>query len=183
MTKLRVVHAFSAGGVVYRPLAPAAPVIPSTPDATDGVTGTITESTPNRFEIVFEIVLVGHPEAGPVPGLWVLPKGTPRAGETPEETARREVREETGIVPRIVGELGTIHYWFTRKSVRYSKEVQHFLMEAVGGDVAQHDHEYAEARWFPLSEAIARLAHENEADVVRRAERLLTERFTPQGQA
>jgi hypothetical protein len=66
--------------------------------------------------------------------------------------------------------------------VRFSKEVQHFLMEAVGGDVAQHDHEYAEARWFPLTEAIARLVHENEAEVARRAERLLAERFTPQSQ-
>jgi 8-oxo-dGTP pyrophosphatase MutT (NUDIX family) len=153
MTRPRVVHAFSAGGVVYRPSS-------ATPGA----------ATPDGQP--FEVVLVGHP----VEEVWVLPKGTPVAGETPEQTAVREVREETGVAPRIVGDLGSIQYWFSRRGVRYHKEVRHYLMEAVGGSVADHDHEYAEARWFGLEEAIARLTHENEAEVVRRAVAALRER-------
>jgi 8-oxo-dGTP pyrophosphatase MutT (NUDIX family) len=158
MTRPRVVHAFSAGGVVYRPPS-AAPADAARAGASPA----------------FEVVLVGHlPEE-----IWVLPKGTPQDGETPEQTALREVREETGIQPHIVGDLGSIQYWFTRRGVRYHKEVRHYLMEAVGGSVAEHDHEYAEARWFPIQEAITRLAHENEAGVVRRAVAALDARFDP----
>lgn len=158
MSRARVVHAFSAGGVVYRLIAAAEPGA---------------EKAASRFEVV----LVGHPSEES----WVLPKGTPVAGETPEETALREVREESGIQPRIVGDLGSIQYWFTRKGVRYHKEVRHYLMEAVGGSVAEHDHEYAEARWFPIEEAIARLTHENEAGVARRAAEELARRFGGSG--
>ena len=60
------------------------------------------------------------------------------------------------------------------KGVRYRKGVQHFLMEAVGGNVANHDEEYDRVEWVPLDEAIQRLTHENEAEIVRRAGDLLT---------
>lgn len=100
---------------------------------------------------------------------WVLPKGTPQPDETTEQVALREVAEETGVTGRIVGEIGSIHYWFSRRGVRYSKEVFYFLMEAIGGDVAQHDHEYDDARWFPLEESAKRLTYTNEADIVRGA--------------
>jgi len=169
MTRPRIVHAFSAGGVVYRPTPPGA-TPGATPDATPDATAA------DRIPAV-EVVLVGHP----ADDVWVLPKGTPQTGETPEQTATREVREETGIQPRIVGDLGSIQYWFTRRGVRYHKEVRHYLMEAVGGNVTEHDHEYAEARWFPIHEAIARLAHENEAGVVRRAAAALEKRFGGSG--
>lgn len=165
MTRPRIVHVFSAGGVVYRSSSPAPTDLASTDPAS--------ASQPAAWEVV----LVGHP----ADDIWVLPKGTPLAGETPEQTALREVREETGIQPRIVGNLGSIQYWFTRGSVRYHKEVRHFLMEAVGGSVAEHDHEYDEARWFPIHEAIARLAHENEAEVVRRAAEALEQQFGGSG--
>ncbi len=125
-----------------------------------------------------EIVLVGFLREG----IWVLPKGTPNSGETPEQTALREVREETGIEVRIIGDLGNIEYWFARKGVRFHKEVRHFLMVANGGDVAQHDREYDEARWFPLAEALRTLTHENEAQVVRRAEPMIA-RWLTHGEA
>jgi 8-oxo-dGTP pyrophosphatase MutT (NUDIX family) len=148
----RVVAAFSAGGVVYR----------QTQNSANGV------SAPG---IAYEVALVGRIKHD----LWALPKGTPRAGETPEATALREVREETGLLTRIVAEIGRIEYTFQRKGVRYRKEVLHFLMEVVGGDIADHDEEYDRVEWVPLDEAIQRLTHENEAEMVRRAERVLLE--------
>lgn len=163
MTKSRVVHAFSAGGVVYQPRADARNA-PGNAQGAEGAEGSGAGGAEGGAA-EYDVVLVGDPASE----IWVLPKGTPLAGETPEETAVREAREETGIEPRIVGELGSIQYWFTRKGVRFKKEVKHYLMRATGGNITAHDHEYAEARWFPIDEAAMRLTHENEAAIVRRA--------------
>ena len=84
---------------------------------------------------------------------WALPKGTPSAGETAEQTALREVREETGLEVRIVDHVGAIEYFFTQDGVRIHKTVHYFLMEPTGGNLADHDHEFDEVRWVPLDEA------------------------------
>ena len=146
MTKPRTVRAFSAGGVVYR--RAAAP-----------------SGAGDEARAGAEVVLVGRASED----FWVLPKGTPMAGETTEQVALREVAEETGVTARIVGEVGSIHYWFSRRGVRYNKEVFYYLMEAVGGDVSLHDHEYDDARWFPLAEVARHVAYANEQEIVRRA--------------
>ena len=125
-----------------------------------------------------EVVLCGRMAEG----LWGLPKGTPLAAETIEETARREVREETGLDVRIERKVGEIEYWFTRpaQGKRFHKRVHHFLMVPVGGDTDQHDHEYDLVRWFPAGEAERRLTYENEVEVLRRAVELLrAERALP----
>jgi 8-oxo-dGTP pyrophosphatase MutT (NUDIX family) len=105
--------------------------------------------------------------------MWMLPKGTPHHGETATQAALREVREETGLETRVVGELGSIHYVFTRAGTRFQKEVLHYLLEATGGDVTLHDAEYDEARWFPLAEARRRLSYRNEADLLATAEPMI----------
>ncbi|HEY7340594.1 MAG TPA: NUDIX hydrolase [Ktedonobacterales bacterium] len=159
MPRPRVVRAFSAGGIVFR--LPA--VLPSKE------ANAATAVTPGSALAGVEVVLVGYRRDD----TWTLPKGTPKDGETIEETALREVGEETGIQARIVGDLGSIQYSFGRRGVRYEKEVRHFLMEATGGDVSLHDAEYDEARWFGLAEAMRRLTYANETEVVRRAEALI----------
>lgn len=118
-----------------------------------------------------EVVLCGRSAEG----LWGLPKGTPQDAETLEETAHREVREETGLDVRIERKVGEIEYWFTRpqQGKRFHKRVHHFLMVPVGGSVEQHDHEYDLVRWFPAAEAERRLTHQNEAQILRRALALL----------
>lgn len=95
---------------------------------------------------------------------WTLPKGTQEAGESIAETALREVREETGLEVELLTELDTIDYWFvwTPEQTRYHKFVHYFLMRAVGGDLALHDREMEEARWFPMEEAPAAMAFANE---------------------
>ncbi len=103
------------------------------------------------------------------PRRWALPKGTPQAGETLEETALREVSEETGLQVRIVRPLDQIQYWFVWGGVRHYKTVHFYLMEMIGGSTADHDAEYDVVEWFPIMEAINTLSYANEARVVERA--------------
>jgi 8-oxo-dGTP pyrophosphatase MutT (NUDIX family) len=122
-----------------------------------------------RGERGFEVVLVGRSAQG----TWGLPKGTPDDAETVEETALREVTEETGIKPKLVDRIGAIQYYFVARNTRFHKTVHFFLMEADGGALELHDHEYDLVQWFDLDEAIERLSYPNEAEIVRRARALL----------
>jgi 8-oxo-dGTP pyrophosphatase MutT (NUDIX family) len=100
---------------------------------------------------------------------WTLPKGTPNPGETREETAVREVAEETGLEVRITAPLDSIEYWFVLSGTRIHKTVHYFLMEPTGGDLAGHDHEFEEVRWVRFDEADALLTFETERALVARA--------------
>lgn len=117
----------------------------------------------------FDVALVGRLD----PERWALPKGTPERDESMEQAAIREVTEETGLQVRIVRQLMPIEYWFVFHSVRHFKVVHFYLMEAVGGDVSLHDHEYDVVAWFPLAEALERAAYPNEREVLERAAREL----------
>ena len=103
------------------------------------------------------------------PPLWALPKGTPDAGETIEETAVRETREETGLEVEVVRRLSSIRYFFVRGTTRFNKSVHFFLMRAVGGSPDDHDAEFDEVRWVELPEALALLTHATERSVVEEA--------------
>ncbi|MEI7926259.1 MAG: NUDIX hydrolase [Chloroflexota bacterium] len=119
-----------------------------------------------RAEEGIEIVLVGRTAER----LWALPKGTPDAGETVEETALREVREETGLEVRIVDTVGQVEYWYTAPDgERVQKTVHYFLMEPTGGDTANHDHEFDKVEWRHLSEAERLLTHKNQLPMLHRA--------------
>ncbi len=105
---------------------------------------------------------------------WTLPKGTPVPGETTEQTALREVAEETGLEVRITGALDSIEYRFVQSGVRIHKTVRYFLMEPTGGDLARHDHEFEEVRWVPLHDAPGLLTFDTERALVSRALELLS---------
>ncbi|MHB1007066.1 MAG: NUDIX hydrolase [Chloroflexota bacterium] len=122
-----------------------------------------------------QIVLVGQTD----PAIWGLPKGGPHKGETTEETALREVREETGLIPRLDRSLGSIDYWFFSRGTRFHKTVHYFLMETVGGDMAYHDREYDTVEWFDVDAALARCSYENERELIRRAAAMLTGETAP----
>ena len=99
---------------------------------------------------------------------WTLPKGTPIAGESREETAIREVEEETGLKVRISAPLDSIEYTFVQSGTRIHKTVHYFLMDPVGGDLARHDHEFDEVRWIRFDAAATMLTFETERDLVAR---------------
>lgn len=100
---------------------------------------------------------------------WGLPKGLVEPGEEPSQTALREVREETGLVAEILHPLGDISYWYVWEGTRVHKQVTFYLMRAVGGDIADHDHEMEDVRWFPLGEALDVATYKGEKEVLRRA--------------
>lgn len=100
---------------------------------------------------------------------WTLPKGTPDPGESTEQTALREVAEETGLEVRIVEPLPSIEYAFVKDGTRIRKTVHYFLMEPVGGDLSRHDHEFEAVRWVPFDEATNLLSFQTERDLVAAA--------------
>lgn len=112
---------------------------------------------------------------------WGLPKGHVEEGERVEETALREVREETGLEGKLVRKLGDIRYSYRDKTkegepIRIYKRVHFYLMRYVRGDVRDHDHESDDARWFPIEQAMKQLKFATERKMVHRAMTMLTAR-------
>ncbi|HVA84845.1 MAG TPA: NUDIX hydrolase [Candidatus Saccharimonadales bacterium] len=126
-----------------------------------------------RFEQGIPHLVIGSRRREPDGETWTLPKGTPHPGETVEQTALREVGEETGLDVRITEPLDSIEYWFVQRGTRIHKTVHYFLMVPTGGDLARHDHEFDQVKWLSLSDAPTVLRFETErALVARAAERL-----------
>jgi 8-oxo-dGTP pyrophosphatase MutT (NUDIX family) len=111
--------------------------------------------------------------AGRPPGLWALPKGQIDEGESGEETALREIAEETGATGRSLGKLGDVRYQFTWEGERIFKVVSFFLVRYESGKLGEipeaFRHEVAEVRWLPLDDAPRLLAYQGERRLAQKA--------------
>jgi 8-oxo-dGTP pyrophosphatase MutT (NUDIX family) len=111
--------------------------------------------------------------AGKKPGLWALPKGNIGPGEKPEQTALREVEEETGVSARLVGKLGDVRYVYTWAGERIFKVVSFYLVRysrgRLGDFTPEQRIEVDEARWLPLEEGPRLLAYGGEREMVEKA--------------
>ncbi|UGU21417.1 NUDIX hydrolase [Mycobacterium avium] len=144
--RLRTVHETSAGGLVI-----------------DGLDG------PRESQVA---ALIGRIDRrGRM--LWSLPKGHIELGETAEQTAIREVAEETGIRGSVLAALGRIDYWFVTDGRRVHKTVHHYLMRFSGGELSDEDLEVAEVAWVPMRELPSRLAYADERRLARVADELI----------
>lgn len=133
----------SAGGVVYR-------------KTDDGVEVVLASRRTRRGDLA-----------------WGLAKGGIEEGESREEAAVREVREETGLLGEIEADLGDTKYIYVWEDVRIRKTVHFYLMRLVGGDIDDRDDEMEEIRWFPLDRAIKRAAYRGERDILAKASGML----------
>jgi 8-oxo-dGTP pyrophosphatase MutT (NUDIX family) len=137
--------------------------------------GVVHRSVDDRVQII-----LGHRREPP---LWALPKGTPHAGETLEETALREVHEETGLSLALEAPIRSFSYVFVRGRTRFHKTVHFFLMRAIGGDVASHDREFDEVRWLDLDEALELMTHATERALVEEAAEMIAARTDAESRA
>jgi len=142
--KIPTTREVSAGGVVYR-------------RTDDGIEVVLASRRTRRGQLA-----------------WGLAKGGIEAGESKEDAAVREVREETGLTAEIEADLGDTKYMYVWDDIRIRKTVHFFLMRHTGGDVEDRDDEMEEIRWFPLERAIKRAAYRGERDMLVKASELLT---------
>ena len=112
--------------------------------------------------------------------VWALPKGLVGPGESPADTALREVAEETGVEGRLVEKLGDVRYVYTWSGERVFKVVSFFLVRYVRGRLGdipdRFRHEVAETRWLPLDEAPKLLSYKGEREMAAKALERIAER-------
>lgn len=133
---------FSAGGVVFR----------KTPD--------------NNIEILVSQHSQHHG--------WVFPKGligdkNEFQGQSKEETAVREVKEETGIEAEIAEALPPVAYWYQWEGEKRKKTVYYYIMKFKSGNFENRDHEMEAVEWLPIDEAMDRLTYKSDKEVWKSA--------------
>jgi len=146
----------SAGGVVLRQVS----TLSSTRRAQDKFT-----KSPK-----WEVLIVQHSGHH----RWVLPKGWIDSGETKEQTAVREVKEEAGVEAEIQEYLGEVTIWYQKEGEKIRKTSHYFLMKYLSGDPAKdHGWEMEDTAWLPAEEAIKKLDYPGEKKMVEKATALL----------
>jgi len=106
-------------------------------------------------------------------GLWTLPKGHKEKGEREEETASREVEEETGYKVKLGPRIGEISFRYTRNGQAFREIASFFLMEVTGEGRKEEEGEIEEVKWYSLDEALQALHYDNEKSLIHEVRRLM----------
>lgn len=107
---------------------------------------------------------------------WVFPKGLIgdyKSGETKEETALREVEEETGITAKIIKTLTPTSYWYVFEGEKIKKTVYYFLMDYVEGDTKNHDNEMENVEWILAKDVEQKLTYKSDKAIWISAQKLI----------
>jgi 8-oxo-dGTP pyrophosphatase MutT (NUDIX family) len=135
---------FSAGGVVYR------------------ITG----------ETILWLVTKPRPSLAFPNERFTLPKGEIEKNETPQETAVREVKEESGIEAKAVKKIDYGKSFYEIDGEKIFKVTTYFLMEYVSGEPRENE-EVEEIFWLPLGEAKGKLSYGNEKKILQKGFELI----------
>lgn len=109
---------------------------------------------------------------------WVFPKGlignhpfasSGQAKETKQDAAVREVKEETGINGKIVTELAPVTYWYNFKNEKIKKTVYYYVMQNLGGNTKERDHEMEQVEWVFIDQVLERLTYKSDKEVFNKA--------------
>ena len=156
-----MVREFSAGGVVLRRMSGEWHIAAIEPQKEGSEKPA--QAAKARRKVARKVVLA-------------LPKGLVDEGENPDQTALREVREETGVTATLISKLGDIKYVYVRSwgdGERVFKIVSFYLLRYQSGridDVSSEMRvEVRRALWLPLAEAGDKLAYSGERQMVRKA--------------
>ena len=106
----------------------------------------------------FLVLLVGKDD----PTKQCIPKGMQEKGETLEETAMREVKEETGISTTIDTYVDCAQWTYEYGGEMWDETAEFFLLIPQGGDTQLHDSEFDRVEWFEIEEAIRKLHYPKE---------------------
>lgn len=104
---------------------------------------------------------------------WSFPKGLIDPGQTAEQAAVREVKEEGGVVAEIIDKVGYSKYVYTFNGEKIFKLVTYFLMKYISGDPKDHDFEMEDAGWFSPEEAYEKLSFPNDKKLLDEAIKLI----------
>ena len=100
---------------------------------------------------------------------WSFPKGLIDPGQTPEQAALREVKEEGGVEAEILDKVGYSKYVYTYKDEKIFKVVTYFLMKYLSGDPTDHDWEMEEAGWYEQDAALKQLTFSQDKTLLKKA--------------
>ncbi|MBU2632229.1 NUDIX domain-containing protein [Patescibacteria group bacterium] len=96
---------------------------------------------------------------------WVFPKGLIGdniKGETKENTAVREVKEETGVKAKIITPLQPVTYWYVWEGEKIRKAVYYFIMDFIEGDFAERDMEMENVEWIKIEDVENKLTYKSD---------------------
>ena len=100
-------------------------------------------------------------------GHWAFPKGHVEAGETEEQTAHREIFEETGVKVRLREGFRNAVEYYPKPGVK--KQVVYFLGEALTTELVRQEEEISELQWTPITEALRAVTFKNDRTLITRA--------------